>query len=87
MSEQLNATSHDEPQVHDELHNMQSIINSLDNLLTPDGFEDMLHQAAKPFLTAKEIREQRISFAIGMLPHDSTITRKYIEDIVDGQRF
>jgi hypothetical protein len=61
--------------------------SSLDNIHAPEGLDEMLKEVAKRELTKEETRAQRISFILGMLPQDSTITREYIEEMVDGQRW
>ena len=49
------------------------------------SLEERLRAAVKQELTPKEIRAQRISFAMGMLPHNSTTTREYIEELSKKQ--
>lgn len=42
-----------------------------------------LHDAAGRPMTRDEQRAQKISFILGMMPHDSAITRGQVEQIVD----
>ena len=42
-----------------------------------------LREAAGRPMSREEVRAQKISFILGMMPHDSTITRQQVEDIVD----
>ena len=50
---------------------------------TGDGkLDEMLRKAVRP-LSKAERRAQRISFTMGMLPHDSTITREFVEQLHD----
>ena len=51
----------------------------------PDDLEEILSKLPNRPLTKEERQAQRISFAMGMLPFDSTITREYIEDLVKSQ--
>lgn len=51
-------------------------------LPVPDNLEELLRQAAKKDLTLDELRAQRISFAVGMMPDDSTMTRRDIEELL-----
>ena len=51
-------------------------------LPVPDNLEELLRQAAKKDLTLDELRAQRISFAVGMMPGDSTMTRRDIEELL-----
>lgn len=46
--------------------------------------EELLRSKAKRFLTPEELRAQRVSFVMGMLPHDSTLTRERVQEIVDS---
>ncbi len=47
--------------------------------------EQRLRAAAKQSLTPEEIRQQSISFTMGMLSPDSTTTRDYVEKLVNSQ--
>jgi hypothetical protein len=60
-------------------------LGKVDSLPGADKVEEMLRQAGKRHLTIEEIYEQRISLAMGMLPFNSTTTRKYVEDIAKRQ--
>ena len=44
-----------------------------------ENMDELLRKAASRPLTLEEIKEQRISLAMGMLSHDSTTTRKEME--------
>lgn len=48
---------------------------------------ELLIQAARNArdMTPEEIREQRISFAYGMLPEESPLTKGQVAEIVDRQ--
>ena len=48
-----------------------------------DEFEQRLREVAKQELSPEEIREQKISFVFGMLPHDTTMTREQVAKIID----
>ena len=50
-----------------------------------DNLEKRLRAAVRESLTPEEIRQQSISFAMGMIPSDSTTTREYIEKLVNSQ--
>lgn len=43
-----------------------------------------LAQAAKRQMTKDELRLQKISFVMGNMPKESTLTRKQVEDILDS---
>ena len=51
-------------------------------LPVPDNLEELARLAAKKDLTLGELRAQRISFAIGMMPSDITMTRRDIEELL-----
>ena len=42
--------------------------------------DEMLKRAAKPSLTPEEIRDQRVSFVYGMMPHRSSMSREQVAD-------
>ena len=48
-----------------------------------DDFDALLKEAAERPVTREERREQRISWAIGMLPSNVKMTREEIERLVD----
>ena len=52
--------------------------------LSLEEFDAVLREEAKKPMTKEEIRAQRISFAMGMLPHDSKISREYMEKMHDS---
>ena len=60
-------------------------LDSVDDLHVPDNIDDMLRKAAKETLTRDEIRAQKISFALGMMPDSSTMTRRDIEELIDSR--
>ena len=45
--------------------------------------DELLQKSVQESLSREEKREQRISYAMGMLPHDSKTTRKEIEELAD----
>lgn len=66
------------------------IANAISSLKpTPEGdeFDKTLQDAAKTELTPEDMKAQRISLAMGMLPHNSKITREDIEKVIDEQRY
>lgn len=50
---------------------------------TPDNLEELLREAAKKKMTPEERREQRVSFAMGMLPMDSPITKDEMRELIN----
>ena len=59
--------------------------DELEHIITlpvPDNLDELVRQAAKKDLTLDELREQRISFVVGMMPGDSTMTRRDIEELL-----
>lgn len=46
--------------------------------------EARMVNAAKQSLSIDEIREQRLSFVMGMLPHDSTMTREDVRKLLES---
>ena len=44
--------------------------------------EVLLRRSAKESLTLEEIRAQRLSFVMGMLPHDTTMTREQVAELL-----
>lgn len=62
-----------------------SELQSIGNLQVPDNIDDLLCKAAKKVLTREEIRAQKFSFILGMMPQDSTMTRKDIEALIDSR--
>ena len=47
--------------------------------------EELLRQRAKRPLTPQEKQAQRLSFVMGMLPHDTTMTRQQVQDILESE--
>ncbi len=58
---------------------------ALDTSEASDDLAKRLRVAAKQSLTPEEARAQSISFAMGMLPHNSTTTREFIESLAERQ--
>jgi len=46
-------------------------------------FEKRLKKAARREMTPEEMKEQRVSFAMGMLPADSPITKDEMRKLLD----
>ena len=47
--------------------------------------EELMLKSARKSLTIEEIREQRLSFVMGMLSHNSTMTREEVRQILESQ--
>ena len=60
------------------------LVNTPTNNDEHKAIEELLRSKAKRFLTPAELRAQRVSFVMGMLPHDSTVTRQRVQEIVDS---
>ena len=60
-------------------------VKSVEDLQVPDNMEEVLREATKHILTRDEIRAQRISFVIGMMPDNNKLTREEIEELIDNQ--
>ena len=60
-------------------------LKSIGDMEVPDSIDDLLREVARETLTLDEIRAQRISFAVGMMPYESTMTRKDIEGIIESR--
>ena len=50
-----------------------------------ENVEMMLRRAAKKPLSPEEIKEQRVSFAIGTMGSKSKITKKEVKELVEKQ--
>ncbi len=50
-----------------------------------EHFEKRLKEAARRKMTPEEMKEQRVSFAMGMLPADSPITKDEMRELIDKQ--
>lgn len=50
---------------------------------TDQALIDALTEAAKRPLTTEEIRKQRVSFILGSLGNDSTITKEQVETVLN----
>ncbi len=48
-----------------------------------EDFEQLLKEAAQRKMTPEERREQRVSFAMGMLPMDSPITKDEMRELIN----
>ena len=57
---------------------------SINNIDAPDDIDNLLISLAKDFLSLEEIRAQRLSFVMGMLPHDCTMTREQVQELLDS---
>lgn len=55
------------------------------NLQTDPAVLKALRAAAEHEFKAEELRQQRISFVLGSLKEDSTVTRPQIERVLEGQ--
>ena len=44
-----------------------------------------LMKTARPSLSREEIRQQRISFAYGLMGKERTMTREQVEELIDEQ--
>ena len=49
---------------------------------TPDNLEELLRKAAQQKMSPEERREQRVSFVMGTLPMDSSITKDEVRAIL-----
>ena len=47
--------------------------------------EQLMREKATLSLTKEELRKQRISWVMGMLPFDSTMTRSEVERLLDSR--
>ncbi|MYC35991.1 MAG: hypothetical protein F4X66_03640 [Chloroflexi bacterium] len=65
-----------------DLEAMDEYLRSVGGDLDPNVMEEYLRSVAKENLSIEEIRAQRISFVMGMLPHESTMTRERVEEIL-----
>lgn len=57
---------------------------SVDSRGDPKVIETMKRAAARP-MSREERREQRVSFIVGTMGSDSTVTREEVERILDEQ--
>ena len=55
----------------------------LDGKTDERPIDDILRKAAKEELSPEEIREQRLSFTMGMLGDKNTMTRAEVKDLID----
>ena len=51
----------------------------------PDEIDVRLRDSVRPALTREEIREQKISFVMGMMSERSTMTREEVAELLDSQ--
>lgn len=56
-----------------------------DNIKTDPALLEALEKSAKTPLTAEEIKKQRVSFIMGSLSTDSSITRERVQEILAQQ--
>ena len=56
-----------------------------DLLEESDDLDEQLHKSVRPTLTREEMREQVISFIMGMMPRRSTMTRQEVVELLDSQ--
>lgn len=54
------------------------------DLKTDAGLLMKLEQAAKRHMTKDEMRLQKISFVMGNMPKESTLTRQQVAEILDS---
>lgn len=50
-----------------------------------ENLEQLLRKAAQKGVTPEEMKEQRVSFAMGMLSGDSKITKNEMRELIDKQ--
>ncbi len=55
----------------------------LDGKTSKRPIDDILRKAAKKELSSAEIREQRLSFTMGMLGDKNTMTREEVKELID----
>jgi hypothetical protein len=54
-------------------------------LKTQASLLDALHKASTQTTTAEELQKQRVSFIMGSLKHNSSVTRARVEDVLAEQ--
>jgi hypothetical protein len=57
-----------------------------DNIKTDPALLEALERAAKTALTADEIEQQRVSFIMGSLSADSSVTREQVKEYLAQQK-
>ena len=57
----------------------------MDELKTRASLLAALHEASSQPMTADEVKQQRVSFVMGMLKEDSNVTRARVEEILAQQ--
>jgi hypothetical protein len=57
----------------------------MSELKTKPSLLDALHKASTQAPTAEELQRQRVSFIMGVLPHNSGVTRAHVEDVLAEQ--
>lgn len=73
---------------HNKISNLKSDLrriqgtNTMTNLQTDQGLINRLKVAAARELTAEEVNKQRISYILGTLKDESTVTRSKIRDVL-----
>ena len=65
-----------------EEHPTMPTLEDLENIDASADITELLRNSAQKELTTEQIREQRVSFAMGMLPHDSPTTRDEIRKLI-----
>ncbi len=63
---------------------LSDLIEAGQNAPEAKELEAHMVNAAKQILSIDEIREQRLSFVMGMLPHDSTMTREDVRKLLES---
>ena len=64
---------------------LAGIITASKNDPEAKKLEELMIRSAKESLTLEEIREQRLSFVMGMLSRSSTMTREEVRSILKSQ--
>ena len=55
-----------------------------DNVKTDEHLLRLLQEAAGKQLSAQEVRDQRVSFILGNMPKDSTVTREEVAAVLNN---
>ena len=53
----------------------------------PDGrdIEELMREKAKHTMTTDELREQRVSWVMGMLPREGSMSTEQVEEFIRGR--
>ena len=62
----------------------ERVKDAADSLGRDLTFDELVALARTHEMTPGEVREQRISFVYGQLPHDNKLSRQEVADMVDG---